>query len=153
MLGAQIIPNLEVQLKRTVKSTAIIVGFMALALVLDFRNGVYQGLFIGSLISLQNAILLSKRIKKASTIKDVGKAISYMRRGLFIRLIIIMATLWLSIRIPSVSVNATAVGLFVAPVMSVSDFIITLIKESHLKQNALNNNKVNQFQREGGENA
>ncbi|AQS60381.1 ATP synthase subunit I [Desulforamulus ferrireducens] len=153
MLGAQIIPNLEVQLKRTVKSTAIIVAFMALALILDLQNGVYQGLFIGSLISLQNAILLSKRIKKASTMKDVGKAISYMRRGLFIRLIIIMATLWLSIRIPSVSVNATAVGLFVAPVMSVSDFIITLIKESHLKQNALNNNKVNQFQREGGENA
>ena len=151
--GAEIIPSLETQLKRTVKSTAIIVAFMALALVFDFQNSVYKGLFIGSLVSLQNAILLSKRIKKASTIKDVGKAISYMRRGLFIRLIVIMATLWLSIRIPSINVNAAAVGLFVAPVLSVADFIITLIKESTLKQNALNNNKVNQFQREGGENA
>ncbi|ABO51659.1 hypothetical protein Dred_3157 [Desulforamulus reducens MI-1] len=145
-------PSLEVQLKRTVKSTAIIVAFLALAVVLDFPNTIYKGLFIGSLVSLQNAILLSKRIKKVSTIKDVGKAIAYMRRGFFIRLIIIMATLWLSIRIPSVSVNATAVGLFVAPILSISDFFITMIKESSLKSEALDN-KVRQIQREGGENA
>ncbi|MFZ5612300.1 ATP synthase I [Desulforamulus profundi] len=152
MLGSATIPNLETQQKRTVKSTAIVVAFLALAVLIDYQSAVYKGLFVGSLVSLQNAILLSKRIKKASTIKDVGKAIAYMRRGFFIRLILIMATLWLSVRIPSISVNAAAVGLFVAPVLSISDFLITLIKESVLKKDALNN-KVNQFQREGGENA
>lgn len=152
MLGSIIIPNLEAQLKRTVKSTSIVVAFLALAVVLDFGNTVYAGLLIGTLVSLQNAILLSRRIKKVSTIKDVGKAIAYMRRGFFIRLIIIMATLWLSIRIPSVSVNAAAVGLFVAPVFSISDFFLTLIKESVLPKGALDN-KVNKLQSEGGENA
>lgn len=152
MLGSAAIPSLEAQQKRTVKFTAIVVAVMALAVVVDYQNAVFKGLFIGSLVSLQNAILLSKRIKKASTIKDVGKAIAYMRRGFFIRLIIIMATLWLSSRIPSISMNAAAVGLFVAPVLSISDFFITLIKESVLKKDALDNN-VNKFQREGGENA
>lgn len=152
MLGSAAIPDLEVQQKRTVKYTAIVVAVMALTVVFDYQNAVYKGLFIGTLVSLQNAILLSKRIKKASTIKDVGKAIAYMRRGFFIRLIIIMATLWLSIRIPSISMNAAAVGLFVAPVLSISDFFITLIKESVLKKDALDNN-VKKFQREGGENA
>ncbi|SHE96932.1 ATP synthase subunit I [Desulforamulus putei] len=152
MLGSTTIPSLEVQLKRTVKCTAIVVALMALAVVVDYQNAVYKGFLIGSLVSLQNAILLSKRIKKASTIKDVGKAIAYMRRGFFIRLILIMATLWLSVRIPSVSVHAAAVGLFVAPVLSISDFLITLLKESVLNKDALAN-KVNSFQREGGENA
>lgn len=152
MLGSIIIPNLEAQLKRTAKSTAIVVVFVAVAVALDFANPVYKGLLIGTLISLQNAILLSRRIKKVSSIKDIGKAIAYMRRGFFIRLIIIMATLWLSIRIPSVSVNAAAVGLFVAPVFSISDFFISVIKESVLKQNTLDN-KVNKLQSEGGENA
>lgn len=152
MLGSVIIPNLEAQLKRTAKSTAIVVVFTAVAVALDFDNPVYKGLLIGTLISLQNAILLSRRIKKVSSIKDIGKAIAYMRRGFFIRLIIIMATLWLSIKIPSVSVNAAAVGLFVAPVFSISDFFISVIKESVLKQNALDN-KVNKLQSEGGENA
>ncbi|GAB6179320.1 hypothetical protein JCM14036_06390 [Desulfotomaculum defluvii] len=152
MLSSQTMPNLEVQLKRTVKSTAIIVACLVLAVAIDYQNVVYKGLLIGSLASLQNAILLSKRINKVATIKDVGKAIAYMRRGFFIRLIIIMATLWLSIRIPSVSVNAAAVGLFVAPILSISDFFITVIKESVLKSKALDN-KVNQIKREGGEKA
>lgn len=152
MLGSQIMPNLEIQLNRTVKSTAIVVACLVLAVALDYRNIVYKGLLIGSLISLQNAILLNKRIKKVATIKDVGKAIAYMRRGFFIRLIIIMATLWLSIKIPSVSLNATAVGLFVAPILSISDFFITVIKESTLKASTLDN-KVNKIQREGGEKA
>lgn len=152
MLGSQTMPGLEEQLKRTVKSTAIVVALMLLAVLLDYQNPVYKGLFIGTLVSLQNAIQLSKRIKKASTINDVGKAISYMRRGFFIRLIVIMATLWLSIRIPSVSVNAAAVGLFVAPLFSISDFFITVIKESFLTKDTLNN-KVNKLQNEGGENA
>ncbi|AEG61895.1 ATP synthase subunit I [Desulforamulus ruminis] len=152
MLESGIMPGLETQLRRTVKSTAIIVAFIMLMVVLDIGNPVYKGLLVGTLVSLQNAILLSRRIKKVAAIKDIGKAISYMRRGFYIRLIIIMATLWLSIKIPGISVNATAVGLFVAPVLSISDFFITVIKESILKQDSLNN-KVKPFQREGGENA
>jgi len=152
MLQSGTMPGLEEQLKRTVRSTSVVVAVMALALLLDWQNQVYKGLFIGTLVSLQNAILLSRRIKKAATIQDVGKAISYMRRGFFIRLIIIMATLWLSVRMKSVSVNAAAVGLFVAPVLSMSDFFINVIKESVLQQSTLDN-KVNKLQREGGENA
>lgn len=151
MLESGIMPGLEPQLKRTVKSTSIVVAFIALMVLLDMRNPVYKGLLIGTLVSLQNAILLSRRIKKVAAIKELGKAISYMRRGFFIRLIIIMATLWLTVRMPSVSMYAAAVGLFVAPGLSISDFFITVINESILKQGALNN-KVKQFQREGGEN-
>lgn len=152
MLGSQTMPNLEIQLKRTIKSTAIVVACLVLAVALDYGNVVYKGLLIGSLVSLQNAILLSKRIKKVATIKNVGKAIAYMRRGFFIRLIIIMATLWLSIKMPNVSLNATAVGLFVAPILSISDFFITVIKESAFKTSTFDN-KVNKIQREGGEKA
>ena len=152
MLGSVIIPDLEAQLKRTVKSTAIVVAFVALAVLLDFDNAVYKGLLVGTLASLQNAIQLNRRIKKVASIKEVGKAIAYMRRGFFVRLIIIMATLWLCIRIPSVSVNAAAVGLFVAPIFSISDFFLTVIKESVLKQSALDN-KVSKLQSEGGEKA
>ncbi|CCO08428.1 ATP synthase subunit I [Desulforamulus hydrothermalis] len=152
MLGSATMPSLEVQLKRTVKHTAAVVAVLALAVALDYHNHLYKGFLVGSLVSLQNAILLSKRIKKASAIKEVGKAIAYMRRGFFIRLIIIMATLWLSVRIPGISVHAAAVGLFVAPVLSIADFIVTLLKESVPPGGALDN-KVKPFQREGGENA
>ncbi|AEF95454.1 hypothetical protein Desca_2636 [Desulfotomaculum nigrificans CO-1-SRB] len=157
MLESSTIPGLEQQLKRTVKYTSIVVAVVAVAMVVDLHNAVYKGFFIGTLISLQNSIFLSRRIKKVSAIKHVGKAISYMRRGFYIRLILIIATLWLSSRIPGVSVNAAAVGLFVAPTLSIADFLITLVKEHHLSKgyrisssSRTSNKKLNS---EGGENA
>lgn len=157
MLQPATIPGLEQQLKRTVKYTSIVVAVVTVAMVLDGHNPAYKGLFIGTLISLQNAIFLSRRIKKVSTITHVGKAISYMRRGFYIRLLLIMATLWLSNKIPGVSMNAAAVGLFIAPILSIADFLIVLIKERHLNKgyriSSLSRTSNKKLNSEGGENA
>lgn len=132
MLGTEV--RLEDLYMRTVKSTALVVIAVAVMLILDFQNPVFRGLFIGSLVSLQNAIILSRNIKKISEITNTGQAIPYMNRGFFFRLIIIMATMWLSIIIPSVSVYAAAVGLFVAPALSIADLLLRVIKERVLQQ-------------------
>ncbi|MEW6696539.1 MAG: ATP synthase subunit I [Bacillota bacterium] len=131
MLGNEI--SLEQQLQRAIRSTAIVLVAVTIMMALDFQNPVYKGLFIGILVSLQNTILLNRRVKRVAEIKEPGRAITYMNRGFIIRLILIMATLWFSSRIPSVSMNATAVGLFVAPVLTFADFFINIIKESVLK--------------------
>ncbi|MDO7786827.1 ATP synthase subunit I [Desulforamulus aquiferis] len=132
MLGTEI--RVEDQYMRTVRSTALVVIAVAIMLIMDFQNPVYRGLFIGSLVSLQNVVILSRNIKKIAQITDTRQAIPYVNRGFFFRLIIIMATLWLSIRIPSISVHAAAVGLFVAPALSITDLLIRVIKERVLHQ-------------------
>ncbi|MCL5780988.1 MAG: ATP synthase subunit I [Firmicutes bacterium] len=125
--------SLEQQLQRAIRLTVIVLVAVTIMMTLDFQNPIYKGLFIGILVSLQNTILLNRRVKKVSAIKESGQAITYMNRGFIIRLLIIMTTLWLSSKIPSISMNATAVGLFVAPALTFADFFIYIIKESVLK--------------------
>lgn len=91
------------------------------------------GLLFGTAVSLINALQLGNRLKKMAYL-PVHQAVTFMKIGYGIRLILIIASLMLAFKHPEfLNLKATAVGLFVAPAVSSLVFGFFLLKEGFSK--------------------
>lgn len=119
--------KVEVQLRRTILFTGSIAFGLALTVLHQphpFRNG----LLLGSVVGIVYMFLLFNRLIRTDQMA-ADKAVAYMRLGFIMRLTLIMAVMYLTISTHLLDIYGVAFGLFIAPVISVVDFNISLIKD------------------------
>lgn len=119
--------SVEVQLRRTVLFTGSIAFGLALSILYQpdpFRNG----LLLGSIVGIVYIYLLFNRLIRTGHMAP-DKAVAFMRVGFIMRLTLVMAVMYLTISTPLLDVYGVAFGLFIAPMVSVVDFNISLIKD------------------------
>jgi len=119
--------SVEVQLRRTVLFTGSIAFGLALSTLYQpdpFRSG----LLLGSVVGIVYIYLLFNRLIRIDSMA-ADKAVAFMRMGFVMRLTLIMAVMYLAISTPLLDIYGVAFGLFIAPIISVLDFNISLIKD------------------------
>ncbi|MCL6612677.1 MAG: ATP synthase subunit I [Peptococcaceae bacterium] len=120
MFGDKPVPELDSQLKRTIKISLCILAGVCLALGFDPRDGVFWGLAIGIATGIYNSVTLARRIKRLPGLSP-DSAKKFMKRGLVFRLGLIMAVLlFVSQRLPSVNLLGVGAGLLVPYYVSIN---------------------------------
>ncbi len=119
--------TVDVQLKRTVKITAAIGFFIAIGVLIN-PSPFSWGLLIGTVVSIINSYLIYNRMKHIADM-PTNKAIAFMRQGFIMRLLLIMAVLSFSIITDVLDIYGVAFGIFIAPIVTVFDFNISVIKD------------------------
>ncbi|MTI80605.1 MAG: ATP synthase subunit I [Firmicutes bacterium] len=120
--------GLKVQLGRTIKFTGIVALVISLGLILEPSSPFRWGLFIGTLVGVVNAVLIYNRMKHVDQL-PVEKAIAFMRMGFFMRLLLIMAVLFLSLKTDSLSIYGVSFGIFISPIITMIDFNLSLLQD------------------------
>lgn len=126
--------SVEMQLRRTILFSGSIAFGLALTIMYQphpFRNGLLLGIIVGIVYTY---LLFNRLIR--TTHMPANKAVAFMRVGYVMRLILVMAVMYLTISTPLLDIYGVAFGLFIAPIISVVDFNISLIKDyrTQLKQ-------------------
>lgn len=119
--------GVEAQLRRTVLFTGSIALGLALSILYQpapFRNG----LLLGSIVGIVYIYLIFNRLIRTGDMAP-DKAVAFMRVGFIMRLTLVMAVMYLTISTPLLDVYGVAFGMFIAPMISVIDFNISLIKD------------------------
>lgn len=119
--------TVDVQLKRTLKITGII-GFMLAAALIVEPSPFRRGLVVGTVVSIINSYLIYNRMKHIAEM-SFNKAVAFMRAGFVMRLLLIMAVLYLTIQTAALDIYGVAFGVFIAPMVTVIDFNLSLIKD------------------------
>lgn len=119
--------GVEVQLRRTMLFTGSIAFGLGLSVLYQpdpFRNG----LLLGSIVGMVYMFLLFNRLIRTTHMAP-DKAVAFMRVGFIMRLTLVMAVMYLTISTDLLDIYGVAFGLFIAPIISVVDFNISLIKD------------------------
>jgi hypothetical protein len=135
-----------VQSARTIKFTSAICVGLFLSLAIEPNSPFRWGLAIGAVVSIINTFLMYNRMKHIAGMAK-GTAVSFMQFGFVMRLLLIMAVLYLALNFEGLDIIGVAFGIFIAPIITVVDFNTSLIKD-YKAHNTLNN----QNQSERGEN-
>lgn len=120
--------TVDVQLKRTIKFTSAIGFGLFISLIIEPTSPFRWGLAVGAVVGIINAFLTYNRMKRIADM-PIEKAIAFMRMGFFMRLLLIMAVLYLSLKVEGLDIYGVAFGVFIAPMVTVVDFNISLIKD------------------------
>ncbi|MBM7853737.1 putative membrane protein [Desulfohalotomaculum tongense] len=120
--------SLNVQLARTIKFTGIVGFVFSLGLILEPSSPFRWGLVIGTVVGVVNSVLIYNRMKHIADM-PFEKAVAFMRMGFFMRLLMIMAVLFLAIRFDALDIYGVAFGIFVAPMITMIDFNISLLND------------------------
>lgn len=119
--------KVEDQLRRTVLFSGSIAFGLLLSTIYDptpFRNG----LLLGNIVGIVYTYMLFNRLIRIGNMSP-AKAVAFMRVGYIVRLTLIMAVMYLTISTPLLDIYGVAFGLFIAPIISVVDFNLSLIKD------------------------
>lgn len=119
MIGEQLVSELDNQLKIVIKISGLMLAGICLALVLHSRDSVLFGMAVGIATGMYNSITLAKRIKRLPNFSpDVAK--KYMRKGLSLRLGLIMIVLFFTgNKLPFISLYGVGAGLLVPYAVSI----------------------------------
>jgi len=116
----QPVPELDDQLRKTIKISLFILAGVCLALGFFPRDGVIWGLAVGIVTGIYNSITLARRIKRLPDLSP-GAAKKYIKRGIVVRFGLIMAVLFLiSYRLPFISLLGVGAGILVPYYVSVN---------------------------------
>ncbi len=126
-----------VQNSRTIKFTSAIGIGLFLSLTLDPTSPFRWGLAIGTVVGIINTFLMYNRMKHIAGMSK-GAAVSFMQFGFVMRLMLIMAVLYVALNFEGLDIIGVAFGIFIAPIITVVDFNIGLIKD-YKAHNTLNN--------------
>lgn len=124
MFGDKPVPELDEQLKSTLKISLFILAGVCLVLGFYPRDGVVWGVAVGIVTGIFNSINLARRIKQLPDLsQDAAK--KYMKRGLVFRFGLIMAVLFfVSRRLPFINLLGVGAGILVPYYVSVTLSII-----------------------------
>ncbi len=124
MFGDKPVPELDGQLKSTLKISLFILAGVCLALGFYPRDGVVWGVAVGIVTGMLNSINLARRIKRLPDLsQDAAK--KYMKRGLVFRFGLIMAVLFfIGQRLPFINLLGVGAGILVPYYVSVTLSII-----------------------------
>ncbi|NTW05142.1 MAG: hypothetical protein HGA27_03350 [Peptococcaceae bacterium] len=128
MLGQEAIPELDNQLKQTIKFSVYILAVACLFLGFDPRDGVLWGLIIGIIVGIYNSITLVKRIKYLPKLNPES-AQKFMKVRFVFRMGLIMAVLFfLGRRLPFVSLLGVGAGILIPYYVSFSISVVETFK-------------------------
>jgi hypothetical protein len=128
LLGQEAIPELDNQLKQTVRFSLYILAVVCLFLGFDPRDGVLWGLVIGIVVGIYNSITLVKRIKYLPKLNPES-AQKFMKVRFIFRLGLIMAVLFfLGRRLPFVSLLGVGAGILIPYYVSFSISVVETFK-------------------------
>lgn len=134
MFGDTPVPELDNQLRRTIKITSVILAGVCLALVFYPQEGILWGVAIGIATGIYNSVTLARRIKRLPDFSfDTAK--KFMKKGLILRLGLIMAVLFfIGQRLPFVSLLAVGAGILVPGYVTMVLSIVESIKLNRQSQ-------------------
>lgn len=119
MNGPRTVPELDNQLKNTVKISLYILAAVCLFLAFNPRDSVFWGVAVGIVTGIYNSATLAGRIKRLPDLSP-GAARKFMKRGLAFRLALIMAVLFfISHRVTFVSLLGVGAGLLIPSAVSI----------------------------------
>jgi len=114
----QPVPELDKQLKSVLKYSGYLLVGICLALFFYPQDSMLWGLMVGICTGIYNVVVLAKRIKRLPDLSpDASK--KHMKKGLTIRLVMIMAVLFLvSQRLSFISLPGVGAGLLIPSCIS-----------------------------------
>ena len=116
-----------VEIQRTLVYMLAWVSFLIVGCLTGGRAEFVPGLILGSSGSVIYFLLLSYRIKNSATMTP-EQAISYMRSGWLIRLVVVTAILIVSLKVPAFHFLAAVVGLFSLQFILYAQAVLTVLK-------------------------
>lgn len=120
--------DINTQIRRTTLFAGSFALGLSLSLIHDPASPFRWGLLVGTLVSIIYSFLIYNRLRHIGQL-PINKAVAFMRIGFVMRLTLVMAVLYLSISTDLIDIYGVALGLFIAPVISVIDFNFSLIKK------------------------
>lgn len=134
MSGDRPVPELDNQLKNVLRYSGLIMVGLCLGLFLYPGDTLLMGMIIGLAVGIYNSVTLAKRIKRLPEFHpDAAK--KYMKRGLTMRLGLIMITLFFVGRqFPQISLFSVGAGLLIPSCISIINSVIetyTLYRQSN----------------------
>ncbi|MEG6617352.1 ATP synthase subunit I [Peptococcaceae bacterium 1198_IL3148] len=132
--------TMDVQTSRTIKFTVAISIGLFVSLMIEpspFR----WGLAIGAVVGAINTFLMYNRMKHIAAMSK-GTAVSFMQFGFVMRLLLIMAVLFLALNFEGLNIFGVAFGIFIAPIITMVDFNISLIKDYKAHDTLENKNQT-----------
>jgi len=114
----QPVPELDKQLRSVLKYSGYLLVGICLALFFYPRDSMLWGLVVGIGAGIYNSVVLAKRIKKLPDLSP-DSARKHMKQGLTLRLVMIMALLFLvSQRLSFISLPGVGAGLLIPACIS-----------------------------------
>lgn len=125
--------DFERQLAQTKKYVLVIFILWLPFLFTDIHKPVVWGLIFGTGVGLINISQLGYRLKKMPEL-GFQQAVTYMKLGYGIRLILLILSLLLAFRHPEyINLKTTAIGIFIAPFVATMLFGWSLFRENYFK--------------------
>ncbi len=120
MIYGKPVPELDNQLRKTVRYSLFILAGVFLLLAFHPQNGIVWGAAVGIMVGVYNSVTLARRIKNIPGLRP-GAARKHMNWGLVFRLGLIMAVLFfISQRLPFINLLAVGAGILVPTYVSVT---------------------------------
>ncbi|MGB9804057.1 ATP synthase subunit I [Desulfofundulus sp.] len=121
--------ELDNQLRRTTRITAVLLAVVLLAIAVHPGDSLAWGLFLGLATGLYNTVSLALRIKRLGSLDRSG-ARGFMRQGLLMRLALAAAVVLLAGRVVNVNVWWLGAGILAVPCITAVDAAISAARRS-----------------------
>ncbi|WP_194174964.1 ATP synthase subunit I [Desulfofundulus thermobenzoicus] len=123
------IPELDNQLKRTLRITGGLLVLTALAVAASPRDPLAWGLLLGLLTGMYNTYSLALRIGRLGGLSRQS-ARGYMRQGLVMRLALVAAVVLVAGRVTGVNILWLGAGMLLVPCITAVDAAVFAARQS-----------------------